>query len=308
MRYLHISQLFFWSGIYFLAGIAQIDLLYIWLSTIVVIVWYKLFSKQQISNLFITVITIIWILIYALGFFRYQTYIDYNVSIPYEQTVTFQGVITKPPVTIHTNQKLYVTSESFTGKVYIKTGMYPTYSYGDRLSVTCTLHKPEAFETFAFDKYLARYGVLSICSQAKIKIIETNQGNWLFTKLYEIRAWFKQEIIQLWPEPVASLILGVILGIQDDIPDDIVEQFRITGTIHILVVSGMHVIIIAQVLQSVLKQWLNPKKQLLIIGLTLFCFSVITGLAASVVRASIMGLLPLLAKAWQRKPIIHYSS
>lgn len=250
---------------------------------------------------------LLWVSLSVLGTMRYQTYLPETAQIPYDQTITFTGSVSKPPILQNTSQKLYITSTSFPGKVYIKTGQYPVYVYGDTLSVTCTLRQPQPIEDFAFDKYLARYGVLAICERAKLESLHNNIGNPIIAAIYKLRYQIVYQVQQLWPEPVASLILGVLTGIQDTIPQNIVQEFQTTGTIHVLVVSGMHVMIVIQLILRIGQRWL-PKRVLFIgVIILLFGLCVLTGLAASVIRASIMGILPLIAQLAYRRPVMHYS-
>jgi competence protein ComEC len=302
---LHRAQLLFWSSIFFLAGIAEWSFILIIFGSIILLIWYWLIEHIKFSS---TMLLMGFVLFsWWGGQYRFQHYLPNTKQIPYDTNIEFSGLVIKPPNTDGANQKLYISSNKFPGYVYIKTFPYPEYHYGDFLTVRCKLMQPKPFTTFAFDKYLARYGVLSICQQAKINLNQTNQGNWLMRTLYNIRTVLRQRVRLLWPEPAAGLILGIVLGVQDDLFADISANFRTTGTVHILVVSGMHVVIIAQVLTKVFSKVLSRKKVFIVIVLVLSAFSVITGLAASVIRASFMGVLPLLATIVGRKRTLHYS-
>lgn len=306
MRYLHVSQIVLWSVLSVLFGVGQAPIWVLWLITCSALAYYR-WRKQPITVTTIMAALLLWSSAWYIGLLRYESYVPTTEHVPYGNAVEFVAEVAKPPVRQHTSQKLYVRTDKIPGYVYIKTGLYPYYSYGESLIVHCTLLEPEPFDTFAFDKYLARHKVFTICQQAKITSTGIHGGNPVYGKLYAVRGWFTTQIQQLWPEPVASLLLGVILGIQDSIPDDIVEQFRATGTIHILVVSGMHVVIISQLLINVLRRWFSPITMCIVVGIVLFGFCVITGLQASVVRAAIMGMLPILVIAFQRRQIRHYS-
>lgn len=301
------AQYIFWASLIFLASIAGVPLLYCLGASVFIISAYKVFYHQPIKFIRAGLLLVICGLAWITGQYRQQSYPIDTSTIPYDENSTFEAVVTQPPRIAHANQKLYVLSPSVPGKIYVKTGRYPEYKYGDTLQITCTLQKPEPIEDFAFDTYLARYGVYSICVRPQIKNLQRFSGQGIFKLLYDIRNRVRSEIKTVWPEPVASLLLGVILGIQDDIPDGIVQQFRITGTIHILVVSGMHVMIIAQLLASFGLRWFSRKSLFWIVLAVLIGFCIITGLAASVIRATIMGVLPILARSYGRQPIMHYS-
>ena len=46
------------------------------------------------------------------------------------------------------------------------------------------------------------------------------------------------------PEPQASLLMGILLGDDEGIPKSVQEPFRITGTSHIIAISGYNVTIL----------------------------------------------------------------
>jgi len=47
-------------------------------------------------------------------------------------------------------------------------------------------------------------------------------------------------INRLLPEPYAALANGMLLGIEAGIPDELYEQFNLTGTSHVIVISGQN--------------------------------------------------------------------
>ena len=89
-----------------------------------------------------------------------------------------------------------------------------------------------------------------------------------------------------------SILSALTLGYQNDLTDDIKQGFRITGTVHVLSVSGLHVGIIYLMISFLLGfirkstkyYWLKP----LLIIILLWIYAFITGLPPSVIRASAM--------------------
>ena len=66
--------------------------------------------------------------------------------------------------------------------------------------------------------------------------------------LYSFRQKAKDEIYSLFGDPEASLLAGILLGIDTGISTQLQDAFRITGTSHIIVISGFNITIIAGVL------------------------------------------------------------
>ena len=88
-----------------------------------------------------------------------------------------------------------------------------------------------------------------------------------------------------------SLMNGILLGIKQELPNEIVDAFKNTGTSHILAVSGMHLtylyISILFILGKILKVK-NQKKSITLTLLVIWLFTFITGAGAAVLRAAIM--------------------
>lgn len=302
--YLHKSQLLFWGSLFFLSGAGQMSRTVIIIASLGIGVWYCVYEHVAIWSvlLFLCITGGAW----WLGWQQYATYIPNTEQIPYEKTIEFSGTVVVPPRNTNDKQKIYLSSTVVTGLMYVKTFSYPQYHYGDVIQVRCALTRPQPFNDFAYDRYLARYGVYVICENAQLRLLHSTQGNIVYYYLYRWRDAILAQVRKLWPEPVAGIISGILLGFQDDLFADVNAAFRTTGTVHILVVSGMHVVIIANIISTTLQRWCSRKQVFIITGLSLAMFAIITGLAASVIRAGLMGLLPLLAQLFGRKRVEHY--
>lgn len=118
--------------------------------------------------------------------------------------------------------------------------------------------------------------------------------------LYALKSSFESQINKLYPEPHASFMAGLLTGSRKGIPNDLMEQFRITGLTHIIAISGYNISIIIVIIQSMLF-WMSPKLRY---GSAVTCiigFTVFVGASAAVVRAAIMGILGLTALHVGRK-------
>jgi len=104
--------------------------------------------------------------------------------------------------------------------------------------------------------------------------------------------------------PVSAAILsGFILGERRDIPEEYQTMFRDTGTLHLMAVSGSNVgLVIAVIAIPLTLLRLRRKRKVIILLMVVLFFAVLTRLEASVIRASIMASIGLLAYGWLRKP------
>lgn len=68
------------------------------------------------------------------------------------------------------------------------------------------------------------------------------------------------------PKPEASLGQALLLVVRDDLPDEVVEDFRATGTPHLLAISGLHVSALMGILLATSTRLLGRKRQVHLIA------------------------------------------
>jgi competence protein ComEC len=108
--------------------------------------------------------------------------------------------------------------------------------------------------------------------------------------------------------PYARLIAAMTLGARENSPEELEELFRISGTLHLFAVSGMHVGVVAGLLLAVALFLRLPRHYavLVVIPCVLF-YAVLTGLSPSAVRAAVMLSAFLAAYALREKPSLFNS-
>jgi competence protein ComEC len=235
-------------------------------------------------------------------------YLHYNSYAPTpsyaDQTEFYEAVSVDRLPVLHDGQQRLVVKTKMGEYLQLDADLYPQYQYGDLIQLDCTIQLPGDVNGFAYDRYLARYHIQALCQYPNIQLLAHDRGNQWIARIYWIRNQLKQRVEQLWPEPVAALILGVLIGEQDTIPETIYTNFQRAGVVHILVVSGMHVLILVQLLTKLTKSFPRSVRLLTIIGI-LSAFCVLTGFSATVIRATVMGSIPLLGKFIGRPHQIH---
>lgn len=219
------------------------------------------------------------------------------------ETFTFVGVISREPEQRTTTTHLYVTSSSTTFLVYAD--RYQSVSYGDEVQVTGTVEKPEPFETdlsrtFNYPGYLAARGVTLVVYRPEVELLARGTGNQLITSLLSLKEEFLQRIEQQLPEPQAGLAEGLLLGVKRALGEELETVFRTTGIIHIVVLSGYNIMLVVAFVLYMLS-FVLPWRGRLIVGLlAIVAFALMVGLSATVVRASIMAALALVARTFGR--------
>ena len=219
-------------------------------------------------------------------------------------SLTLSGYLTAPPDIRENNQKLEIAVEgikelpgrAISGKVLATAGLYPEYDYGDRLEITCAPEKPERFDDFAYDRYLARYNIYSVCSWPKIKISGSGGGNPIYAKIFSLKKKLIGLIEAGLPEPEAGLARSVVFGGQKAVDAGVRDNFQKAGLSHLMAVSGFHVsIMAAAVMAALLGAGLSRRYAFYPAAALLAGYLILVGLPASALRAGLMAFLVLLA-------------
>lgn len=115
---------------------------------------------------------------------------------------------------------------------------------------------------------------------------------------------FRKKIISFYqsslPQPHSSLVAGIILGYKSENTSLFWNQLRETGTMHVVVASGMNVTFIAGFLMSIFLTFMPRKKAVLLVLIGIWIYAFISGFEAPIVRSSIMFSIALVAQLFGR--------
>lgn len=246
------------------------------------------------------------LIVLTLGIIRYRMIINDKIqNINIDSTTDIIGIIIDEPDTRTDHVKLTIETENSPSllktKILISTEKFPKYQYGDKLQIKGKIQEPIIFPDFNYKQYLARFGIKYVIYYPKIQILSRNHGNMLKRGLLRLKFKFENIINQILPEPHASFLGGLLLGAKRGIPEDLMNNFNITGTTHIVAISGYNITIIAVLLIGMFNALaISRKYSFWLIILTISAFVVLTGASSSVVRAAIMGILVLTAGKFSR--------
>lgn len=109
-----------------------------------------------------------------------------------------------------------------------------------------------------------------------------------------MRLLLRERLDRLLGERYGPLASALLLGDKSDLPEDLAADFRLSGTAHVLAVSGLHVMILFSCILYLLRRFSPGQKTLTAVCLVLLGgYALLTGLKAPVLRA---GLLLLYAQ------------
>jgi len=261
-----------------------------------------------------------WMLLIAIlaGVCRFQitqkTITPDDISWYNDNNVTYviEGVVTKPPIKGDTYTRLFVQTERFRevssyqflsvkGKILVYQPPDNNWHYGDRIRLQGQLVTPPENDAFSYREYLARQRIYSYMPHAQARFLQHNQGNPLLAAIYSLRDRALAVIYSIFPDPEASLLAGILLGVESSIPVAVKSAFVDTGTAHIIAISGFNINIISVLIAGMLGVVLGKRKGAIAAIIAITIYTILVGASAAVVRAAIMGGLGVFAAQFGRR-------
>ncbi len=182
------------------------------------------------------------------------------------------------------------------------------YEHSDIINLNGYIYQPEGPRNpggFDYRAYLRNKDIsaaISVSGPNQVIILEKGRS-FLSAVISPLRTWLVSKTREYLSPLSAALLSGFILGEQRDIPDECQELFRNTGTLHLMAVSGSNVGVVLALFAFPLTLLKVPRKiKVVILFLVILFFAILTRLQPSVVRASIMATIGLIAYGWIRKP------
>lgn len=240
------------------------------------------------------------LLSFGLGALRYYIKDFHNPLIP-----TSVGIVVDEPEQRENTTRFVFKAEN-REKVLVSTDLYSPVQYGDQVQVAGKLEKPGIIDLpaqagdensgrpFDYGKYLSKDDIYFTMSFAKVEVLSSGNGNFVKEALFKLKHSFVGKMREILAEPESSLLAGLIVAGKTAMPKDILEEFRRAGVIHIVVLSGYNITIIADFIKNIFRSSVFS-----IVGIILFV--IMTGAQATVVRAALMVLTVIFAKMFHRK-------
>lgn len=178
--------------------------------------------------------------------------------------------------------------------------------YGDTVYAAGKIELPEVFETdtghmFDYPNYLAAQGVSAQMPFAHVEVVQSARLS-LLGALFSIKHAFKESLARVLPEPEGAVMIGMLLGDKQGLPKEVTDAFVASGLIHIVVLSGYNIAIVADAVFRVLA--LIPRgAQFGMGGVLIILFALMAGSGAATVRALLMALITLLARYFGRSAL-----
>lgn len=127
-----------------------------------------------------------------------------------------------------------------------------------------------------------------------------------FTLVLEIEMLLviKSKIIEAYQKLLtiqqAGLLSGVTLGEKGDLTKDFLNKLSLSGTRHLIALSGLHLTIVVMMITGVFKRIFSRKTGFFLTILVVFTFVLMTGFKLSAARAALMATIVAIAKNSER--------
>ena len=192
----------------------------------------------------------------------------------------------------------------------------PIYKDGDKIRITDrVISEPLYFDNSQrivlqnLKIYLPKYPVVTYGDSVVVEgvVSDGRLSNPILVNIEENKNFlyqFRNKVIKVYqrslPEPHSSLIAGITLGSKASIPKYFWENLKSTGTLHVVVASGMNVTFVAKFLIETLVLFIDRKKAVIASLSGVWGYALLSGFDAPIVRASIMGSIAYTAEAQGR--------
>src|SRR5579871_867027 len=215
------------------------------------------------------------------------------------------GTVEAPPTTRGSTIAVRVQLEEVTdpphvavppGLVELTLPALDPVGYGDRLAIVGRF-EPVDPATPNGRRLLATRVVATALLPATA-VVAHDAGNRALNILLGLRQRLARAAGAALPEPYATLVAGMVLGLAGSIPDSLRQGLVATGTTHMLVVDGYKISLVAAALQAVVIRWRGARLVVPLLGV--WGFTLLTGGGAPSVRAALMATVAVLARGTGR--------
>lgn len=232
--------------------------------------------------------------IYSAGnMIAYSEYINNTIINKYsDKEITASGYICDEIITTDSSCSFVIKTDKINGQPSDAKIQIISYSNVDaepfeKVNFTAHTYKNNVNSQISHGIFLKAY------SYDDFKIEPTGEkATTFYSFAVSTRRAMKNSLDMLLPEDYSTLCRAVLLGEKTAIDSSVKDDFSLTGTSFLIVVSGMHLVIITSFVLFFIRK--ITRNRFIITGFTTFtviAFMAVTGFAHSVVRAGIMMII-----------------
>lgn len=184
----------------------------------------------------------------------------------------------------------HIDGDEINIKAYFCTEGATEFSHGDKLIAQCNISK--VYKNSGVERDVLLY---MIAEQETPMLLDREEKINYFSLdgigliCGNIRDAFSNYIDSLFGKQDGALVKGFLVNDKSGLPFSVYSDFKRSGTLHLLAVSGLHIALLMGALELLLKKLLvNKKIRCLIVSLCAIFFLILANFAASAVRSVLM--------------------
>ncbi|MEP7353448.1 MAG: ComEC/Rec2 family competence protein [Acidobacteriota bacterium] len=168
-------------------------------------------------------------------------------------------------------------------------------AYGQRVEIEARIRAPHNYNNpgaFDYASYLAHrnvYWTALVPSGGEIRVLPGQCGSRFMEAIFRLRVAALRRINQLYPgnNYTSAMLEGVLIGESRHLERVWTEDFRRSGTFHALVISGLHITVLASVLLFLLRFVpISIGKALILTSSAAWLYAMVSGFSVPVLRAA----------------------
>jgi competence protein ComEC len=194
------------------------------------------------------------------------------------------------------------TDGHVTGGVLVSGPLIPALSPGDKVEIDASGLRPLDRRPGADSAAtLEREDVEAVATSPQVFVTAAggpSPERWI--------AWAQARLLsavnRVLPEPGAALTLGIAFGIHEPLSDDVRTSLQDAGLIHVVVVSGLKIVLILGLVSAVARVFEWYRRRTLLVALPVIAaYVLISGAGPAAIRAALMAGAAMLAAAGARR-------
>jgi competence protein ComEC len=245
------------------------------------------------------------------------------------ETVTLEGCVVEPTVFSSTREQFTLELDSalkararVSFELDDPDAVSQKLDYGQRVEIEARVRRPHNYNnpgSFDYAAWLARqniYWTATMTRGSTARILPGRCGSRFMAMVFALRVAALRRIEELYSSPrttpccaldgddnySAGMMEAVLIGETSKLEKIWTQNFRRTGTFHALVISGVHVTVLAGVLLFLLRMCALPEiPALAVTAAAAWLYALVSGFSAPVVRAAGGFTLYLVARFFFRR-------
>jgi competence protein ComEC len=271
----------------FVLGVVQIGL-------------YKEQSEREPEGFALTLLTVLFSFGLFLGIIRVQL-VEEKQNYVCESVCTFDATIISSSDVKDAYQQFTVHpvgADDDVLDIQVRTALYPRYQIGETVRLSGKVSVPDVIaphgdkKSFDYAAYLLTRNVGSEMVYPKVDVLDAEPHT-----LTSLLGRWKESLIARMnmyvSSPEQSLASGMLFG-ANSMSQELTQTFRTAGLSHIIVLSGFNIMIVIASVLFVLR-FLPLVLRIFLASVSVILFVMMVGGEASVIRATIMAFIGLLA-------------